>query len=240
MHRGAVLSAAIEAFLPSTCLSCDSGLAGGERGLCTSCWSRVVPLMGSRCRLCGGPSGDTDDCCLSCTSSPPPQNGTVIWGEHAGVLRRALLAFKHGGHDEVVEPLARRLATLVSLEGWASELEAVTAVPSHRLHRLRRGWSAASLLAAEVARRLDLPYARHLKRRGLARQARRSRAQLLRLPARSFAARKSIQGSHVLLIDDVMTTGTTLRRASAALLAAGADSVHCAVLAYSPDFRRMS
>jgi len=163
----------------------------------------------------------------------------VVWGEYDGTLRRALLALKHHGHDELARQLGQRLASRVASSGLATDIDVVTAVPSHAVHRLRRGWSAAELLAREVARGVGVPFARLLRRRGGKRQAGRTRAQRRALERDSFALRGLSCAGSVLLVDDVVTTGTTLRRATEALLAGGAEAVACAALSLAPDPRRL-
>lgn len=229
----------VETLLPSLCIQCEEVLSAGERGLCSRCWSTVVPVVGSRCRRCGGPVGEPGEECLACASSPPPQQAMVVWGEYDGTLRRALLAMKHHGHDELARQLGQRLTSRVASCGLADGINFVTAVPSHTVHRLRRGWSAADLLAREVARELELPFARLLRRRGVGRQAGRTRVQRRALGRGAFAVRRLPPSSSVLLVDDVVTTGSTLRRATQALLAGGADAVACAALSFAPDPRRL-
>lgn len=163
----------------------------------------------------------------------------MIWGEYQGVLRNTILALKHRGRDELARPLAQRLAAAVAMAPWAAEIGLVTSVPSHTWYRVRRGYSAARVLAAEVARALALPARSLLTRRGLGRQAGSSRAERLRLAAGSFKSGRQLSGS-ILLIDDVTTTGTTLRRATAALLHGGASKVYCAALALAPETRRVT
>jgi predicted amidophosphoribosyltransferase len=163
----------------------------------------------------------------------------VIWGEYEGVLRSAVLALKHRGRDEFARPLGQRLTALVAAQPWAPEIELVTAVPSHWLHRLRRSWAAAELLARVTAKALGVRFTTLLRRRGVARQARRTRAQRLQLPGRSFSARSVASGRSILLVDDVTTTGSTLRRASQALLEVGAKAVYCAALARTADVGRL-
>jgi len=234
-----LLNAAREAWLPALCCSCCTPLQGDDRGLCATCWSRVNPLVGGGCPRCGGDSDREGEPCLGCSDSPPVQRATVVWGEYDGALRAAVVAAKHGGHDELALPLARRLAARVSVEPWAASLKAVVAVPSHPAHRFRRAFALAPLLAAGVARELKLRSRRALSRRGLGRQAGRSRPERLKLAQRSFAARRSSPSGDVLLVDDVTTTGATLRRTSEALLSGGAGAVYCAVLARAPDPRRL-
>lgn len=234
------LSVVPEILLPTPCAACSEPLPGTARALCPTCAAALVPLAGPRCPRCAGPADGADEACLACQAAEPPQLATVAWGEYDGTLRKALLALKHSGRDELARPLGRRLAARLAAEPWATRLDMVSPVPSHPLRRFRRPWTAAALLAAEVGRELRLPLRPGLRRRGLGRQAVRTRAARLELPRRAFAARRSVAGRRVLLVDDVCTTGTTLRRAAAALLAAGADAVYCAALAWTPDARRLS
>ena len=232
--------AAIEALLPGMCPHCDHPLAGGDRGLCGSCWSLTVPRVGNVCPLCGAASDDPSEPCLTCIASPPPQRATIVWGEHDGALRTAILALKHGGRDDLAEPLGERLAAKLVTEDWVEAIDAVTAVPSHPWRRLKKPWAASVFLARVVARRLEKPTIFPLRRRGLGRQTGRTRSRRLELPRRSFSADGGADGRRLLLIDDVTTTGTTLRRAAEALYRAGAIMVYCGVVARAPDSRRYS
>jgi predicted amidophosphoribosyltransferase len=98
---------------------------------------------------------------------------------------------------------------------------------------------AAELIASSVARRLDRPVQPVLRRHGLERQTGKTRTRRQQLDRRSFSATTRSLGRHVLLVDDVTTTGTTIRLAAEALLRAGAEAVYGAVLAHTPDPRRM-
>jgi predicted amidophosphoribosyltransferase len=240
VQTGGVLAAAIEALLPGMCPHCDHPLEGSDRGLCGPCWSITVPRAGSSCPRCGTPTEDASEPCLACLQTPPPQSATVVWGEHDGVLRTAILALKHGGRDDLAAPLADRLAASLAAESWAAEIDCITPVPSHPWRRLRKPWAASELLAEEVARILEKPSVRLLRRHGLGRQSGHSRARRLELPRRSVSARTGAEGRTLLVIDDVTTTGTTLRRAAEALRHAGARDVFCGVFAHAPDPRRFS
>jgi predicted amidophosphoribosyltransferase len=164
----------------------------------------------------------------------------VVWGEHDGVLRSAIVSLKHGGRDDLAAPLALRLAAGIAATPWASSIDVISWVPSHALRRFNRPFPAAKLLAVGVSRRLHTTHRKLLVRHGLGRQAVRTRARRLELPHTAFRGSRLTRRRSVLLIDDVTTTGTTLRRAAEALLAAEASSVYCAVLAATPTPRRSS
>jgi ComF family protein len=240
VRLASVISASCEALLPCLCLHCSGTIGGTETGLCGSCWSMVVPRAGASCLRCGAPADEAADHCLRCLDAPPAQSATIAWGEYDGALRSAILGLKAGGRDELGQPLGRRLAAAVAVEGWATDIDLVVPIPSHPLRRLRRGWPAALVLADVVGRELAAPVRTLLRRRGLARQTGRSRAQRARLPRSTFHARGSLTGRRPLIVDDVTTTGTTLHRAAEVVLAAGADAVFCAALAVTPDGRSMT
>ena len=234
------LSTALKGILlPALCVACDGVLSGDDRGLCGTCRSRLVPMSGPCCPRCGTPSDSDEEPCLGCVASPPPQHATVLWGSYEGVLRRAVLALKHSRHDELARPLGGRLAARLAVAPWCDEITAVTAVPSHELRRFRRGTSAAVLLATEVAKTTGAEPITALRRHGFGRQAGRTRRQRTQLPRGSFSARMSLAGHNVLIVDDVCTTGTTLRRAAETLIEAGAEAVACAAMAHAPDPRRI-
>jgi len=232
-------AAALEVFLPAECPCCHGPMPGTRRGLCNDCRSSLVPVAGLRCPRCGGPNDDPIGSCVSCIAIPPPQRGTVVWGEYDGTLRNAILALKHRGHDQIGEALADRLAASISLAPWLGCVDMVTTVPSHPLHQLQRGFNAAEIIGRHVANALNRPFRPTLRRHGLERQASRSRAERKRLQTRRFSIRRSgaIHERAVLLIDDVITTGTTIKRAVQALLEGGASEVYVAALALTPDPR---
>lgn len=111
--------------------------------------------------------------------------------------------------------------------------DAVIGVPMFPAKQRRRGYNQADRLARAVARGIDLPY-----RTGLLRRTRATRPQVgLSLAERSENVEEAFRGSpqclglSLLLIDDVSTTGSTLKHASKAAKAAGAKSVYCLTLA---------
>lgn len=238
VRPGGVLSALVEALLPAPCVHCGTPLLGADRGLCEACLRTMVAVVGPQCPRCGAPVDDPGEC-VNCVRRPPGVAATVIWGEYDGVLRTAILAMKHHGHDELARPLGRRLAARMAVEPWSGDIATVCWVPSHPLRRIRRGRSAAYQLARTVAAEFDLPMRAGLRRSGWRRQAGSTRSTRLALPLRTFSGRVWRECARpVLLVDDVTTTGATLDRAAGALRRCGATAVFAAVMARTPDHRR--
>lgn len=234
---GAVLRSGrfLEVIFPALCPGCQGELGGARVGLCENCLGELLPLAGPGCPSCGRPVSGMEEFCLDCLESPGPGDRGLVWGEYQGVLRRALLALKHGGHDELAPILGGLLSAALSACSWISEVDLVTAIPSHPIHRIRRGYSAAGLLAQEVAKRLNMKYSPILRRRGLRRQALRSRGERLSLGSKEFVLRRDarVKGFNVLLVDDVLTTGATMRRVVGLLRRADSEKIFTVVLAWS-------
>jgi predicted amidophosphoribosyltransferase len=150
-------------------------------------------------------------------------------GAYAGSLRSAVLAFKDGRRP-VGLVLAQRLA---GRAGAVVEPETILVpVPTTRERRLQRGYDPGLFLARELGRHCGLACAAVLRRTGS--DAQRGRGRAARLEARGrYACRDatSLRGREVVLVDDVATTGSTLRDCSAALEAHGASPRGALVLA---------
>jgi ComF family protein len=170
--------------------------------------------------------------CGECLRDPPAFEAHTSAFVYEGPVRALVLLYK----DQRRYPLARLLGRAVARRArvfWPEAAwDAVVFVPSPLGRRLARGFEPAGLVAREAATMLDIPCLRWLKPRkaprtqkGLSKAARK-----LNLRA-AFAARKSdVEGTRLLLVDDVRTTGTTLREASR-VLARGGAVVHAATFA---------
>ena len=147
----------------------------------------------------------------------------------SGPGRRLVLALKYGN----AKPVVRSLAGAMAREARRHEVDVVTWAPTSGGRRRRRGYDQAELLARAVAWRLGVPCRRLLTRveEGGGPQTGLTRAE--RLVGPTFVSRGRVRGA-VLIVDDVVTTGATLRAAEAALWRAGAGSVHCIAAAATP------
>jgi predicted amidophosphoribosyltransferase len=227
-------------FLPG-CLCCGGDGFRRRGGVCLECWSRVRPwrTLPGHCLRCG------EEGCRRCEDAPPHWSWieAALTYEDAG--RELILLYKfgpQGGRRSLGQPLAALLAASLRLTGIGRDIDLVTAVPSHGERIRERGFDAAWLLASRAARRVGLSPPRRLLRRpgGDAPRARPGPADA---PAKApeFRLRRNsrerIAGRRILLIDDVHTTGETLRRCAGLLAGAGAAEVRAAVLARTPRRR---
>lgn len=110
--------------------------------------------------------------------------------------------------------------------------DVVTWAPTSSSRRRRRGFDQAEMIARDVARRMGVPVRALLRRRGVVAQTGRSRRE--RLSGPTFIAHRVARGLRVLVIDDVTTTGATLRATQRAFRTVGAELVACWAVAATP------
>jgi ComF family protein len=166
----------------------------------------------------------------------PPIHSGAATGRHTGKLRRAVHALKYESDRSTAErlalPLAQRMAAVLAQMKWTIDI--VVPVPLH-ISRLReRGYNQSMLLGVHVAHQFDLPIVPDAltRLRSTDSQVGRSSAERARALKNAFAAQPHcVDGKIILLIDDVCTTGTTLRECAQAALNAGARRVSCLTLA---------
>lgn len=157
-----------------------------------------------------------------------PVEATWAAFTYTGIVARTVVAAKVGGHHAVWPSLGAHLGSVVARA--RSDVDLVVPVTTEPGRARRRGFDHAVVMARHVARVLDLPVVRGLRTRR--RTPDRGRDHHAReLPPGALRATRDLAGHRVLLVDDVMTTGATLRAAAAAVAGAGAVRVEAAVLA---------
>ena len=212
----------LDALYPLECAGCG----GGGKVICDRCAAGLPVLSPPFCEVCAAP-GDFIRC-PPCTDITPAFDGIRAPFLYAGVIRRAILAFKYGGTRAAGRPLGGMLADYLADNPLPGDL--VTAVPMHPRRRRERGYNQAELLAREASRRLGLACQGDLlvRSRYVEPQAGTANAaERVANVAGSVALNGSrdIAGARVILVDDVATTGNTMQVCAEALKGAGAESV---------------
>ena len=199
-------------------------------------------LYQQRCEACGC---NARVLCVKCRTqlfamAQPECDAAVVAVASEGIARRLILNLKYRNRRQVVAVLAELLAQRVmqSVPNIATVCDVVTWAPTSTARVRRRGVDQSELLARRLARLLDVPCRRLLIKTSTNVQTGASRDQRLR--GSVYSARKLRLNSHVMVVDDVVTTGTTLRCTAEALHKAGACQVICVAVASAVrhDLRR--
>ncbi|MCY7316615.1 MAG: ComF family protein [Rubrivivax sp.] len=226
--------------LPSQCEVCRSGCHSSLCGDCITRFAAPVP----RCLRCGLRLGIPAAACGDCQRSPPPFTRTVCVADYGFPWDRLITAFKFEDQPSLARGLAPLLAQRLQDDAAGAALPAVQLVmpiPLSPQRLAERGYNQAWELACRVARLRGLPACADLLQRPVAtaHQADLGRTERQANLRRAFMVdprrRATLAGLHVALVDDVMTTGATLREAAAVLLRAGAATVQAWVLVRTPD-----
>ncbi|CAM3773205.1 amidophosphoribosyltransferase [Deinococcus frigens] len=197
--------------LPRACPGCGAQL-GAEVGLCRACRAGLHARVESHSPL-----------------RPHPEPHLLTLGRYRGVGRRAVRALKFGGARDLAGVLGQALAAGVPPD-W--DVGAVVPVPLHPSRQRQRGYNQAELLAREVARHLQIPCVDALSRTRATRQQARQHAAGRYEMAGAFAVKTGrLPSGPLLLVDDVMTSGSTLQACQDVLHAAGAAEIYIAVIA---------
>jgi ComF family protein len=223
---------------PDDCRVCDQALTTASRiPVCLACLSAPKPLQPNFfCRTCHTPFVDSfpldeHDLCTVCRESLVNFDCIYSFGSYEGAIRELIHVFKYGKVETLAKPLARFMAQALPID---ARFDAVVAMPMHWVKRWQRGFNQAQLLARPIAKRYGMKLSKNLRRtRYTESQAGLGQTERQENLKQSFAVKypQQLAGKHILLVDDVFTTGGTLRAATQALKAAGASRVSALTLA---------
>lgn len=227
-------SAAAGLLYPAVCLICA---APGPR-LCAGCEQDVQPIRAPFCERCSQPfSGSIHGTftCAECVEREFAFECAVSCFRSRGVVRDLILRFKYQRQHHLRRALADWLAhTLDDDRIRARPADALVPVPLHPRRQRERGYNQAAALCQLLARRARLPMWPALRRvRHTETQTHFERADRLENLRGAFAAnpRIPLRGAHLILVDDVFTTGSTVDECARTLRAAGVASVRVVTVA---------
>jgi competence protein ComFC len=239
-HKAISLLRKIElVFFPSYCRLCSAFLdLPQEKIVCRSCWTHVKAEKSIFCLSCGRFFEGTGEphFCASCLQEKPPFHTHRSFGRYQGRLKDILLLSKFHNLPILADGLAQRVeAHLASEENLWWGLDAVVPVPLHPKKERARGYNISQIIARKLARYkgISLLDRNLIKVKNLPPQMSLAMADRLESVKDAFAVKGSeeVEEKILLLVDDVYTTGATVRECSSVLLKAGAKEVRAITVA---------
>ena len=220
----AILSKASRAVLdlvfPLNCAVCNRE----GRLLCQGCENALPRLEKPYCSICATPG--TAGLCESCATTPPAIDGTRVPYTLDGAVREMVYGLKYRNLRAAAEELGWLLASY--LESNPVPADVLMPVPLHRRRERERGYNQSELLARVLRKSMAIP----VETRALVRTRNTppqvsigSQEERRRNVEGAFECTSAVAGAKVLLIDDVVTTGSTMFACAGTLKAAGASSV---------------
>jgi ComF family protein len=232
--------------LPRQCAGCQTTwLQKHQDFWCEACREELPWIESPICPRCGRPfpksPSSPDHLCGDCLQSAFLFDTARSATQHSGVVRRRIHQLKFGGQLHWVPPLADLLCQRFK-GGETVPAELVFPVPLHVKRLRQRGFNQAGLLAKAFGRRLGLPVHFNclVRKCWTEPQTRLNREERLRNVKDAFHVTDTgkVRKRHVLIIDDVYTTGTTLNECAKTLKAAGASEVHALTVSRAlPDWK---
>ncbi len=229
MYRGVSKS-----LFPDVCPACRATLRSFPDDVCQGCRLRLQPVSGPRCSACGGAVDGILEICGECL-----QGGGRTW-DHAvaafpygGYIRELIHRFKYSGGTALTPFFARSMVQDWRAHGTGIP-DMIVPIPLNWRRQICRGYNQSELLALEIAHQLGTQVARLLRRpHGNRKQAMLDITQRRANVKKVFTARRGadLGGAHILLVDDVLTTGATLNAATEQLRNAGATQISILTLA---------
>ena len=212
--------------LPPRCGGCGT-IVDQVDSFCAGCWKQLEFLGPGGCLRCGLPLEATEaETCAACLARPPRLDRIRAAVAYGDISRGIAIRLKYGRKVALARTMSRYMQPLV---GELPGDSVLVPVPLHRWRLWGRGFNQSAIVARDLSRRTGLPVSVDALRRtrstpplkGMGMRQRR------RTVAGAFRARRpsELQGRTVVLIDDVLTTGSTAEACARALRKAGASRV---------------
>ena len=233
------LAGIADVIFPPRCASCGDLLRESEGShFCLICTDRIGFIGRPLCPRCGIPfagAGADDHLCGDCLLSEPPFSLARAVGRYDGALLDAIHRFKYEERVALGDVLGRLMAEFPFPDFSFTEYSLLVAVPLHPKKLRQRMFNQSVVLARVLAKKFSLPLDLTVLRRSLYTdpQVNLGRNERLANVAGSFtvSAAERIRGKRIILVDDVYTTGSTVKECAKVLRKSGAEEVAVLTLA---------
>ncbi len=215
---------------PHRCIWCDEIVKYGETE-CENCRNKVKFIKNETCSVCGR---DIENCSCGNLKYCFLRNISCFYYENAGA--KGIINFKLRFPDNrKLNEFSKILISKIKKSYVGVEFDLITCVPLYRKKLRKRGFNQSALLAEKISKELSIDFCEDLiiKIKDTIGQHELNQNERMKNLKNSFTVNNkyNIKGFRILLVDDVITTGSTLNECSKVLLKSGADSVYCSTLA---------
>jgi len=229
---GYSIKALLHLFFPENCMACGGPLAEGERMLCLGC-NIGLPRTGFH-HLQDNPASS------KFTGRIPAEAATAfLYFTKEGMVQELVHRVKYAGQQRLGRFLGYLFALDLMPAGWLSSVDIIIPVPLHFKKERQRGYNQAACIAEGLGRASGITVLNDAlcKTRHTESQTHKSVAARIENVQDAYALKKAelLAGKHLLLIDDVLTTGATLESCARTLLQAPGTRISLAVLAMTAD-----
>ncbi|MBN1903127.1 ComF family protein [Candidatus Sumerlaeota bacterium] len=222
----------LDFFFPPLCLSCDERLLPDEEYYCGICYGDFEYMPRPVCAVCGAPLGSRvieKDTCPDCPPKPIYFDLARAPLLYDGPVVPGVIALKFNHRLEMAEYFSRILFYYIKTEMKDEAFDAIVPVPLHFKRYLKRGYNQAEEMGRFLSKNLGMPLLPEVMKRirNTPPQTRLEHSRRKKNVAGAFEVfyPDPIKDRHIILLDDVYTTGSTLNAAASALKSAGASKV---------------
>lgn len=221
--------------LPPRCIACDD-MTSANHMLCAKCWGQVTFITDPKCDTCGLPfevdfeeEGHDDNekmLCASCIQDPPFYDQARALFVYGGTAKSIILKLKHGDATYLAPGFANLFYP--RFQDFIAPIDLIVPVPIHRRRLLQRWYNQAGLLAQSLGKQSHKPVNHFLLKRvkHTPPQGKMNKTDRTKNVKNAVILNESLKpNAHILLIDDVMTTGATVNECAKILKKSGAKKV---------------
>ncbi|NCY12444.1 MAG: ComF family protein [Burkholderiaceae bacterium] len=236
-------SVLLDMALPPLCLNCDAPVSRNQ-SLCPDCWKAISFISDPCCQRCGLPFEvpvEAGTLCTDCLTDPPDYTAGRSVFLYDDASKEMILKFKHGDQMHPAIAMGEWLAKAAS--DFMPQLDVIIPVPLHYWRLWRRRYNQAALLAQKISqftgKPVDLQVLQRVKPTHS--QGHHNRTERHKNMSKAFrvssSRREQIDGKTVLLVDDVLTTGSTIHSLATTLKQSGAKRVTAWTMFRTPPWR---
>jgi ComF family protein len=234
----AIFGEAINLFYPAFCLACGRKSGAWNENLCGDCFKKIKKRLPPFCIKCGKQLAgypDTKGKCNDCEGRPPYYDRAQSGFCYDGILKDLVHEFKYKKITSLAREFTALTVSFMKKYALGKNIDIVSSIPMHPVRIFKREINPSHILAKEIAKTLGLEYSNKLlkKARNTPPQSRLKKDKRLDNIKDSFSVNKAfdIKNKNILLIDDLLTTGSTVNECAKLLKRSGSSYVEVVTLA---------